>query len=472
MKFFLAIFCIISFAGCSSSKKEIKHVPASEAKKAINAKYIQPAKVSPEKLAKAFKALQKKDQLKIEKILSALPKTTAAVLVAPPKAFYKDIKKWLSKHPRLIEEYDAINKRFNRGKFDFSHFIIAAIQENKGKTEIAIYVDHSWIQTTENTTTYKGYKLNRNKNAIQIEIGDDLLIGSEAFVKNIIEHLEKPQQARWAKRYRKYQDAPLWLSVDLSGLKGQLPKEFKGIDEASFTIGENYQIELTLIGSDDFYRNVEIAWGKLEKMIKLLDTLASVNNNYEKALLFSGGRYFAELAYHELTPKREKGALILRYKVAPELLSPKLTLPFVGGVLAAIAVPAFVKYLRKSKTIEASEGLDVLKMNIQSYPTKKLAKLKSTPWLPQKSCCNGGNLNCKNLNTASHKTFKALQFDKVPRHYQFRLTKKGRGKSLKIKIEARGDLDCNNVYSNFSYDFTFNKGALEVSPLHVKDEIE
>ncbi|MCC6748246.1 MAG: pilin, partial [Deltaproteobacteria bacterium] len=37
------------------------------------------------------------------------------------------------------------------------------------------------------------------------------------------------------------------------------------------------------------------------------------------------------------------------------------------GILAAVAIPAFIKYLRKSKTVEATEGLDKVKVGASQY---------------------------------------------------------------------------------------------------------
>ena len=37
------------------------------------------------------------------------------------------------------------------------------------------------------------------------------------------------------------------------------------------------------------------------------------------------------------------------------------------GILAAVAIPAFIKYIRKSKTVEATEGLDKINIGAKSY---------------------------------------------------------------------------------------------------------
>jgi Tfp pilus assembly major pilin PilA len=38
-----------------------------------------------------------------------------------------------------------------------------------------------------------------------------------------------------------------------------------------------------------------------------------------------------------------------------------------AGVSAAIAIPAFIKYLRKAKTVEAIQGLDQIKAGAKAF---------------------------------------------------------------------------------------------------------
>lgn len=131
------------------------------------------------------------------------------------------------------------------------------------------------------------------------------------------------------------------------------------------------------------------------------------------------------------------------------------------GILAAVAIPAFVKYLRKSKTVEATEGLDKVKSGAKSYfqadhysstgtlLNKQFPSNESVT--PQANCCTGTGSKCQPA-TAKWNTsgWRALQFQMTEDHYfvwQWAAT--GTAKSSVFTASAYGDLDCDSTLSTY-----------------------
>ncbi|MCA9667709.1 MAG: hypothetical protein KC503_19050 [Myxococcales bacterium] len=130
-------------------------------------------------------------------------------------------------------------------------------------------------------------------------------------------------------------------------------------------------------------------------------------------------------------------------------------------MLAAIAIPAFVHYTRLSKTTEARESLYKLRAGARTYfmndhysSSGQLAPKRlpagSRDWTPSQSCCSQGGKCMPNANEWSAPHWKALRFEMSDPHYfQYRFYSSGTGRSTSVVIEARGDLDCDGIYSSF-----------------------
>jgi len=139
------------------------------------------------------------------------------------------------------------------------------------------------------------------------------------------------------------------------------------------------------------------------------------------------------------------------------------------GILAAVAIPAFIKYIRKSKTVEATEGLDKINVGAKSYfqadhydgGGNVLAKQFVSAvggWTPATACCAdpvtapkcaGGNTEAALWNTPG---WKAIHFQLTDPHYfQFQFTGSGTNLTAGYIGQAQGDLDCDNIMSNYKY---------------------
>ena len=136
------------------------------------------------------------------------------------------------------------------------------------------------------------------------------------------------------------------------------------------------------------------------------------------------------------------------------------------GILAAVAIPAFMKYIRRSKTTEAL--MNVRRMfdsAVAYYESEHAASdgaiiAKQFPdddgsnggagggsVTPASKCCiNPGEKCAPQPSIWNHPTWSALNFSvDDPHYYQYRAG----GGRIDFDVGAVGDLDCDDIFSTF-----------------------
>jgi type IV pilus assembly protein PilA len=148
------------------------------------------------------------------------------------------------------------------------------------------------------------------------------------------------------------------------------------------------------------------------------------------------------------------------------------------GILAAVAIPAFMEYMKKSKTTEASLSLNKVGKNLKTYfdaqsafPSSNGALLPNTAVATGgKNCCGGvgkdasgvgaTSINNKcDVDTSSWKTdsgWSEIEFAvNEPSQYQYKYTAtKANGSDANVQAYAIGDLDCDNASSTWTLSAT------------------
>ncbi len=144
------------------------------------------------------------------------------------------------------------------------------------------------------------------------------------------------------------------------------------------------------------------------------------------------------------------------------------------GILAAVAIPVFVRYIRRSKTIEATMNLRKLYDGTVSYYEAQHADVNGNilaqqfpaaqAWTPgQGSCCAQAGHKCPGQpllwNAA---TWQAINFSiDDPFYYSYQvLGGVGTGATVgdNQKLQASGDLNCDGTYSLYSRTVIVNSG--------------
>ncbi|MBI5478770.1 MAG: hypothetical protein HY906_07945 [Deltaproteobacteria bacterium] len=162
------------------------------------------------------------------------------------------------------------------------------------------------------------------------------------------------------------------------------------------------------------------------------------------------GYHQAQKLSQELEPRIDGNSLVSQYRL-PQLAASELYL-FYGGMAAAIAIPSFIKYVRRSKEAEGRENVRRIAAGARAYhqhyrgPDRRFTFPATTPWTPAQECCKTGGRCPANASAWSHPTWKALDFSLADSHYyQYRFVSEGKGKKAKFTVEARADLDCNQA---------------------------
>jgi type IV pilus assembly protein PilA len=131
----------------------------------------------------------------------------------------------------------------------------------------------------------------------------------------------------------------------------------------------------------------------------------------------------------------------------------------ITGMLSAIAIPAFIKYIKKSKTSEAREFTRKMYDGARAYyldppnpaDPKKPASLptpSTQPTPPLGTCCKQGEKCAPDPSLWNKEPWKSLQFSIDDPHYysyQYEVAKDGKS----FTVTAYGDLDCDGEYSKF-----------------------
>ena len=150
------------------------------------------------------------------------------------------------------------------------------------------------------------------------------------------------------------------------------------------------------------------------------------------------------------------------------------------GVLAAVTVPAFMKYISKSKTTEArlfikkaSDAARASYMDNSAGFGEKSYPKQSTPITPPLgTCCSMGEKCAPNPALWTHPSWTALHFSiDDPHYYSYQYKTTDEGKSF--TVSAFGDLDCDGVYSTFEMYGKIENGEPAVSQsVYRENELE
>jgi type IV pilus assembly protein PilA len=154
------------------------------------------------------------------------------------------------------------------------------------------------------------------------------------------------------------------------------------------------------------------------------------------------------------------------------------------GILAAVAIPSFVRYVRKSKTMEAVMSIRRMYDGAVAYYVSEHSN-KTGAILEQKfpgsagptptsgiPCANPVRTPVAEWGTAE---WGALDFAvSDPQRYQYEFADNGQGgAAARATMFARGDLDCDKASSEFSRTLTgMVEGVMGGTGLVIIDETE
>jgi type IV pilus assembly protein PilA len=139
------------------------------------------------------------------------------------------------------------------------------------------------------------------------------------------------------------------------------------------------------------------------------------------------------------------------------------------GILAAIAIPAFIKYVRNSKTSEAKENLAYLFRESTTYFAgervgRGVSGAAVQPQFPATTACNPADPPAGERSIVGgwnqggdSATWTALKFSLAdPIYYSYQYISDGSSTDAGFTAQARGDLDGDDNLSTFERAGTVN----------------
>jgi hypothetical protein len=141
-------------------------------------------------------------------------------------------------------------------------------------------------------------------------------------------------------------------------------------------------------------------------------------------------------------------------------------IPF--GALAATAIPAFRRYINRSKATEARLMLRDLAERAAAIGPRA-GKTGITPSLG--TCCQSPKKKCApDPDRWRDPLWTALEFSiDEPHYYSYQIEVAGDGS---FSATAHGDLDCDGVYSSFEIRGTRGREGIEIGELRIENEVE
>lgn len=134
------------------------------------------------------------------------------------------------------------------------------------------------------------------------------------------------------------------------------------------------------------------------------------------------------------------------------------------GIVAAVAIPAFLHFEKKTKSSEAELQLDALKKKLERYYAEN-HRLPQT-WAkltPSESCCNGPDFKCPPDPTLWAKPpWSEIGFSiDSPTYYQLSY----QASYDSVTLTASGDLNCDGVPEEYVLTGSVVAGALQFDRL-------
>jgi len=155
------------------------------------------------------------------------------------------------------------------------------------------------------------------------------------------------------------------------------------------------------------------------------------------------------------------------------------------GIMSAVAVPAFMKYLKRARVTEAAPNLKKIFDGAKGYYERGAVVDRvgvvqahtfpsSVGITPAASCCGQPADKCTDSPWID-RTWQAMGFEiSDPHYFRYRFESSGVGTSSAFTAGAHADLDCDGDTSTYERTATVNddNNVVGAASLYIEDSIE
>ncbi|HSS01048.1 MAG TPA: hypothetical protein VLM79_28520 [Kofleriaceae bacterium] len=302
--------------------------------------------------------------------------------------------------------------------------------------------------------------------------GDIMILADEAAVRTVIDTLagkRKPVTAEnpaLVELLRKDSSGAAFALAAIKPKELPLPPPASGLQRVSMTFGAR-GISAAVEGEDAtitwLQTTADQALAMMQSQIEAAHAaaLAGKTNPLEGASAIIGAAYAKSLAAR-VKPRREGNRLSasLDFSSASSDAGAAAVIPMIG-ILAAVAVPAFMDYMKRSKKSEAAVQLNRIgKSAKRAYAETGKFPTGTTPLVPAEPCCSGPDHHCAAVPDAyaASPVWKALDFE-IAEPTLFQYAYRGSPDGQTFSAKAVGDLDCDGISITYELAGTVNNGV-------------
>jgi hypothetical protein len=249
-----------------------------------------------------------------------------------------------------------------------------------------------------------------------------------------------------------------------------LPPPIAGIERITMTVhrhgiaaavdGDDAAISWLQATADDAFATMQT---QLERAHA--EALAGKTNPAEGAGAIIAAAYGKSFAAR-IKPRRSGNQLSASLDLGAADLG-TATIPLIG-IMSAVAIPAFMDYMKRSKKTEAALQLNKLGKNAKRvYMETSMFPTGSTPVTPAAPCCGQPNNHCAAVpqRYASDPVWAALDFE-IDEPTLFQYVYRGSADGQSFVAQAIGDLDCDGTFITYE----LNGRALNGNPTYTLTE--
>lgn len=155
------------------------------------------------------------------------------------------------------------------------------------------------------------------------------------------------------------------------------------------------------------------------------------------------------------------------------------------GILAAVAVPAFMKYMKRARTTEAAPNLKKIFDGAKGYFEKgATVERDGTPVVvqfpasvgltPGAQCCDETSGKCVGTDW-ENLTWSTIGFEiSDPHHFQYMFTSANTGQDSEFTAAAHANLDCDAAFSTYERTATVDtqNRVVGAATIYIENDIE